>query len=117
MRVQEEWGRRERTLNSIVPDLSSSNTCGMSHSSHETCLPLCGSIGPRYDWKITHIEDVVCKLPGITEWEELPVDLLELCTASSVGHTSDGADHHLPSLLSSPEGQSFRNPLYCRISL
>jgi hypothetical protein len=27
---------------------------------------------------VTHVEDVVCELPGISEWEELSIDLLEL---------------------------------------
>lgn len=26
----------------------------------------------------THVEDVICELPGISEREELPIDLLEL---------------------------------------
>lgn len=59
------WIETSLTLNSMVPDLSSSKTCG-------AISDLCARHSEAY------VEDIISELTGVTEWEELAVDLFEL---------------------------------------
>jgi hypothetical protein len=62
------------TLNSIVPDLSSSKTCIQETSAHN---PHGNTVG------CTHVENVICKLARISKGEELLVNLDEFLFAQS----------------------------------
>lgn len=74
-------------MNSIVPLLSSSKTCLVSLYPTTASFEAGAEAGGPTD-----VEDVFGKLRWITEGEELPVDLLELCEVVSVfGAATQGA--------------------------